>query len=442
MQAALALLASLALALSLPAAVPAPVAGRNLRGPASGSGCAFRPHSYSGTSLGGRPVVPPDNQSQCCEICQSLPGCEAGGLDPKAGLCYPMANITAWNIDDRYVGCVPSSHGAAADNFSFASDTLELLFDADTLALKNLTVTQAGVRQGLMQTDDPWQSGVGFPLWRLNVSDCSSPLEYSLSATTQLAANTSHAVAAGVLVLRWKGVPLPAPLDGAIDVEVTATPRPNGKGLALRGSVAQSQGQGTPPSVCSHAFALPSFDSMFFRDRKLEQLFVPDVFGHVGQCHGNHMQCTLSHMGGTTGALSPGGNPAWMHHTGGGISPEHMYMPNGASRNMQYYALLSNFTGTPLGLYVGGHDPRSRLQLLLLEGLYANEPGCNNASTLAEGSPGACGRAALQWHHFPARMRVRLATRPPFTVVGSRAAAIVSSYNDIVTALLELDQIQ
>ena len=277
------------------------------------------------------------------------------------------------------------------------------------------------MRQGLLHADDPWQSGVGFPLWRLNVSDCASPLEYPLSATTRRAGATSHAVVAGVLVLRWEGVPLPAVLGGTIDVEVTATPRPNGKGLALRGSISQSQGgPGTPPAVCSHAFALPSFDSMFFRDREHEQLFVPNVFGHVGQCHGNHMQCTMAKMGGTTGALSPGGNPQWMHHTGGGISPEHMYMPNGGSRSMQYYALMSNFTGTPLGLYVGGHDPRSRLQLLLLEGLYANEPGCNNASTLAEGSPGACGRAALQWHHLPPRMKVDLSVESynmPYDIV-------------------------
>ena len=55
------------------------------------------------------------------------------------------------------------------------------------------------------------------------------------------------------------------------------------------------------------------------------QLFVPNVFGHVGQCHGNHMQCTLSKLGGTTGALSPGQTPPWMFKQGGGVSPEHMY---------------------------------------------------------------------------------------------------------------------
>ena len=265
------------------------------------------------------------------------------------------------------------------------------------------------MRQGLLHADDPWQSGVGFPLWRLNVSDCASPLEHPLSATTRRAAATSHAVVAGVLVLRWEGVPLPAVLGGTIDVEVTAAPRPNGKGLALRGSVSQSQrGPGTPPSVCSHAFALPSLDSMFFRDREHERLFVPNVFGHVGQCHGNHMQCTLDHLGGSSGSMSPGGNPGYMHHTGGGISPEHMYMPNGASRSMQYYALLSNFTGTPVGLYVGAHDPQSRLQLMLLQGLYSDEQGCNNASTLAEGAPTACGRATLRWYHFPERMKADL----------------------------------
>jgi hypothetical protein len=134
-------------AVALLAAVVLPAAAPSGGGPGA---CAFGPHSYSGTSLGGRPVVPPDNQSQCCEICRSLPGCQAGGLDPKAGRCYPVANITGWSVDRRYVGCVPPPRGgAAAATFSFASDTLELLFAADTLALKNVTVTQGGVRLGL-----------------------------------------------------------------------------------------------------------------------------------------------------------------------------------------------------------------------------------------------------------------------------------------------------
>lgn len=375
------------------------------------SSCTFIRHSYIGTSLGGRPVVPPNNQTQCCEICQSLPSCQAAGLDPQAGKCYPVANISGWESDPRYIGCVPSPATGAARTFTFAAaNSLSLTFDDATLALRNVTVTVDGARQGLLHTDDPWQNATGFPLWRVNVSDCSSPVEFPLTALSSgAAATTSHAVVAGALVLNWRDVPLPSPLTGTIDVEVTVTPRPNGRGLALRGSVSQSRGASSSP-ICSHAFALPSLDSMFFRGRKHEQLFVPSVFGHVGQCHGNHMQCTMAKMGGSSGSMSPGENPAWMHHTGGGISPEHMFMPSGASRSMQYYALLSNFTGRPVGLYIGAHDPRSRLQLLLLEGLYADEPGCSNASTLAEGSPTACGRSALQWHHFPDRMKVDLST--------------------------------
>jgi hypothetical protein len=88
----MALLAALALALHV---VVAPTSAT--------AGCAFGPHSYTGTSLGGRPVVPPDNQTQCCEICKALPGCEAGGLDPKGGLCYPMVNVTGWGVDRRSV---------------------------------------------------------------------------------------------------------------------------------------------------------------------------------------------------------------------------------------------------------------------------------------------------------------------------------------------------
>ena len=173
--------------------------------PATGAGsCTFIRHSYTGKSLGGRPVAPADNQTQCCEICQSIPACEAAGLDPKAGMCYPVANISGWDIDARYVGCVPRGRAPAGQAFTFAAaDTLALTFDAATLALRNVTVTVGGARQGLMYTDDPWQSGTGFPLWRLNVSDCASPVEYPLTATSGHAARTSHAVVAGALVLQW-----------------------------------------------------------------------------------------------------------------------------------------------------------------------------------------------------------------------------------------------
>ena len=91
-------------------------------------------------------------------------------------------------------------------------------------------------------------------------------------------------------------------------------------------------------------------------------------------------------------------------------------VPNGNPRAMQFFALMSNFTGTPLGLYVGSHDPKSRLQLLLLEGLYKNEQGCTNASVYAEGYPGAWGRAALQWHHFPDEMKVDLSTGASYSM--------------------------
>ena len=141
------------------------------------SSCKFIRHSYLGKSLGGRPVVPANNQTQCCEICQSLPACEAAGLDPKAGKCYPVANVSGWEADDRYVGCVPSGPTPAGQTFTFATANTALTFDAATLALRNVTVTVDGTRQGLLHTDDPWQSATGFPFWRLNVSDCSSPVE-------------------------------------------------------------------------------------------------------------------------------------------------------------------------------------------------------------------------------------------------------------------------
>ena len=245
--------AKVALFAGLAAAVAAP------------SPCTFTTHSYSGTSLGGRPVSPADNASQCCDMCRKLPGCEAGGLDPKHGLCYPMANITGWENDPRYVGCVPSGgNSSTGETFHFATKTLRLELFKQTLALKNVTVMVGGTQQGLLHTDDPWQNNIGFPLWRLNVSDCVSLVEFPLTALSQRALKTAYEIVGGALVLRWEGVPLPT-INGSVDVEVVITPRPNGLGMDLRGSVSQSIVDGGA-RVCSHAFALPAFDSMFFRD--------------------------------------------------------------------------------------------------------------------------------------------------------------------------------
>jgi hypothetical protein len=179
----LAMVAAAALLLLLTRAAPMTTAmGRRMS--VRSSSCSFNRHSYTGKSLGGRPVVPADNQTQCCEICRSLTACEAANLDPKAGRCYPATNISGWGIDARYIGCVPS-HLPTSQTFTFAAaDTVALTFDAATLALRNVTVVAGGVRQGLLHTDDPWQSVAGFPLWRLNVSDCASPVEYPMTAIT------------------------------------------------------------------------------------------------------------------------------------------------------------------------------------------------------------------------------------------------------------------
>ena len=125
-------------------------------------------------------------------------------------------------------------------------------------------------------------------------ADCSAflPQGHRLDASSKTL-NTSYVVGDdGVLRLRWEGVALPAQMNATrtIDVEITVTPTANGSGLALRAAVTLGRssadgGSGHAGRVCVQSIMLPQL-STWFRSARTENVFIPDMFGHTGNCSG------------------------------------------------------------------------------------------------------------------------------------------------------------
>eukprot|EP01051_Picozoa_sp_SAG22_P021641 SAG22_NODE_4860_length_1149_cov_0.972381_2_plen_113_part_00 len=88
----------------------------------------------------------------------------------------------------------------------------------------------------------------------------------------------------------------------------------------------------------------------WFRSERTENAFIPDMFGHTGNCSG---LCKMEF------------NQALYDDTNG--VAEYAYMPQGGARTMQWWATWSNFTATAtaaaepaLGLFAGFLDPIGR----------------------------------------------------------------------------------
>jgi hypothetical protein len=142
--------------------------------------------------------------------------------------------------------------------------------------------------------------------------------------------------------------------------------------VSLRGGVALSPG--SQGEVCLQAFALPTLEGIPMRSDATDAMFVPDFFGHSGQCSGN---CKMDLPQYWDGMVDPAtGTKEWS------------FMPNGNDRSMQWLAFYSNYTGKRLGLYASAHDAASRLQLAMAAGAWPLPNGDG-------------GTAALHWHHIP-----------------------------------------
>lgn len=273
---------------------------------------------------------------------------------------------------------IPSLVARTGGGFVFGDRRLTISLDADFL-LQNVTTCDptTGRGQGMLDGDRmPPMAGV--PWWSVNLT---TPPCRGLPAGTEVGpqhASTrtwDFSVSAdglATLTLQYRNLTAG---NASISADVNITVTMGGLGAsegeaAFRFKVSPHGGAGTHSPYCVTAMSFPLLNPLVLRDTR-DQLFVPHFFGHVGDlsqaCGGG--DCTLS-MAKTSV-----------------MRGEHALMPNGNERSMQFMAAYSNRSGQSLGVYLGSHDTKGRLQQLLAEGGYDSRPRHSFA--------------AVRWLHFP-----------------------------------------
>lgn len=397
-----------------------------LASPASTTDCAYAAHDWNGITMGAA-RGPASTQALCCVACQNTPPCAAGVLD-AGGQCYLKANLTSATGCTGCTSCLagtppphPSPHPpptppptpppapapgptpapeppcgfymVPCGSFVFpvgADAPFQMEIDPVTLGLRNLTARRGGRAQGFLEPagyySNLYKKVIELkeqPMWTMNVSDCASfvPQGHRLDASWK-ARNTSFTVGEdGVLRLLWEGVSLPPQmnLSNTVDVEITVTPAANATGLALRAAV--TLGAGSRGKVCLQSIVLPQI-ATWFRSDKTENAFIPDMFGHTGNCSG---LCKMEFK-------------QALYDDTNGVA-EFAYMPQGGARTMQWWATWSNFTANKddtaaLGLFAGFLDPIGYMKQMLIAGTAGLEPG------------------QLHAYHFPADVTTELGSNP------------------------------
>jgi hypothetical protein len=335
--------------------------------------CTYAPHDWNAHTM--HAASSGSTKELCCAACQKAPPCVAAVLD-AGGQCYLKTNLTGptpcTNCTSCLVGKVPAPPGPTPPSppaptptpppppgpapkppkgpcgfylepcgaFAFpmgADAPFQMEIDPVTLGLRNLTVRRNGRAQGFLQPTSyfsPFYKKTielaQQPMWTMNVSDCTSFLPQGHRFDASVAAqNTSYAVGDdGVLRLRWKDLPVPRIMNSTatIDVEVTVTPTANGTGLALRAAVTLGSSSDSGRRVCLQSITLPQI-ATWFRSMQTENLFLPDNFGHTGNCSG---MCKMEFK-------------EDVYDTTNGVT-EYGFMPQGGDRTMQWWATWSNFS--------------------------------------------------------------------------------------------------
>ena len=200
---------------------------------------------------------------------------------------------------------------------------------------------------------------VSFPAATLSMDSCTASCarKYLVKPQHTRASSTSTSTSTSSVHMRWEGCTacpdgpgsagcnytlanasgLPATLDIDVTVDVV------GGRSTWRGSVGKQNAGG----LCLQSFALPSIESLRFGPE--DEMFVPYQFG----AKGNRSDFDWGEITPEIAAVRGVGDP-------NGDNAEHSWMPNGFERTMQWAAWLSR----SVGLYLGVHDPASRLKML------------------------------------------------------------------------------
>lgn len=207
--------------------------------------------------------------------------------------------------------------------------------------------------------------GASTPLWQLTVSTCnesfpSGAVMQSCTVVCQrkYALNQTSTSA----TLRWEECATPFP-PSTLSIEVTV--KVTG-GVSTFGATVDKQHAG---GLCLQSFTLPDLRTLRMRPGK-EELYLPHYFGTQGSCGGGYER--------SMGPWMPDVCQATHSDCSDGASKEQSgWLPNGSDRTMSFTAWLSGPANTPggVGLYVGAHDPYSRLKMLTASCLQSSPAG-------------------------------------------------------------------
>ena len=319
--------------------------------------CKFFPHDWVAAKT---LAVSARSREDCCTACLGAPTCDAGTFVAATGQCYLKSQLGG------VAGCLNCTscavkHRPPIASVHFGPPDFQMELNPETLGLRNITVQSSdGLHtQAFMLGGDsmPWVA-VERPLWQLNVSDCSTAnaLPNGITVNPSAATNISHDLSPDgkTMYLRFGGVMLPASLLGlTLRVTVSVSHLPDGQaGMALHGTVGLDTSldgrDADEAQVCVQSLSLPTLNEIPMRSKELDTMFVPNFFGHAGECAGGIL-CTMSPT------------KTWDGMGTGHQQHELSYMPNGNFRSMQWLAWWSNSSGRSIGLYAAAHDPLSRL---------------------------------------------------------------------------------
>ena len=408
-----------------PAPAPAP----------PGPGCnasSFRINFIVGGDIMG-PITKTSSAMSCCERCQrnGTCGCWTWKTVEHDCLIKSESNCHGHRAQaDRISGSIwrhlkaddttPSRGGCrgrgsapelsvAGTSYFFGNSQLILEFDSETNGLINVTACDpiSGSWQGFLLPSPPpapikAQSAV--PLWILSLSDlCQPPNASVVQAGLRIdgLSSPSHSRGRSVatdaqqhsntttLTLIWRGVSVlnvqKQPLT--VDVNVTVTMEHGASGVDLHASIVKRPNSS---SFCLQTLALPNLEWTILRGSE-DHVFVPHFFGHAGD---------LSVPDGVCGYGSCDLSLADSRASTDIYSGELNLQPQGNERSMDWAATWTAKPGgssgsrAPLGLYLGAHDPHSRLKLLTATGSRRG-----SEADPAGHPPGTGG--GLRYYHLP-----------------------------------------
>lgn len=245
--------------------------------------------------------------------------------------------------------------GGAAASLSLGDDALRFV-------ISNTTQANWGCLDSIHLGSDPAPTASGIfsggpsPLWQLTVSACnesfpSGAVMESCTVACEQKYVAEHTIRDGKssAILRWEGCGTPWSATAKLDINVSV--QISGGMSTWSAVVEKRRGAG----LCLQSFTLPDLRTLRMNTAG-EQLFIPHYYGTMGGCNASDDY----YMGRWTPDVCTA--PGCSH----GSSKEVNAMPSGSERTMAYMAWLSSRAGTPgaVGLYVGAHDPWSRLKFM------------------------------------------------------------------------------